>query len=364
MPETGLSASHRRLGARFTSFAGWTLPLDYGSILREVRHVRQRAGLFDLGHMGEIEVAGPGASACVQRLTTNDVSRLGVGAGQYTLMCREDGGILDDLIVYRLEAERYLLVVNAVNRDRDREWIQHWAGEVQVADRSAETGLVALQGPAAASVLGEFVAAGAFPSSFGIRRLGLMGEAVWVARTGYTGEDGFEIFGSWDLERVWWGLLEGVQAAGGGPCGLGARDILRIEAGYCLYGAELSETRDPYAAGLGWAVRLGKGDFIGRRALERIRSGSGPVERRGGLRWAGRGIVRAGACFETQWGCGVVTSGTFSPTLGCAIGMGYAPARREGDRVVAVTGRAWLAGREGVICRLPFSMSGGGQYDM
>ncbi|MCC6445452.1 MAG: glycine cleavage system aminomethyltransferase GcvT [Armatimonadetes bacterium] len=356
MPSTGLYARHLAAGAKMTEFAGWQMPVSYTRILEEAGFARRAAGLFDLSHMGEIEVSGPQARTCLQRVLTHDLDRLPVGGGQYTLLCREDGGILDDLICYRLEAERYLLVVNAVNIDKDWLWLRQHCPEARAENATLSTGLIALQGPQAAVVLqGHCAVDLASLPYLGIVTGEVAGAPVAVARSGYTGEDGFELFGDWDMAPVWDTLLAAARSAGGGPCGLGARDILRIEAGYCLWGSEITEEIDPYAAGLGWAVRPEKGDFIGRAALERLRS-AGAACKRAGFLWDGRAPVRGGSALRTEWGEGVVTSGTYSPILERAIGMGYVPARREGGRLAAATGAIASADgkRTGRICPLPF----------
>ena len=342
---TPLHARHRELGARLVEFAGWDMPLAYRGALDEHRAVREHCGLFDVSHMGEIELRGPGAIACCQRLTVNDVARLGDGDGQYTLLCNPDGGVIDDLIAYRLAADRLLLVVNASNAATDLAWIRDQAGVgVEVADRSETTGLLALQGPEAETVLRTCtpLALDAM-APFTIREGLVVGRRALVARTGYTGEDGFEIvLDAGDTPAVWDALVEATRRRGGMPAGLGARDTLRLEAGLPLCGSDMDATTTPLEAGLGWVVKLGKADFVGRPVLAR-QAAEGVRRKLVGIRMEEPGVPRHG---QPVWvdgvAAGTVTSGTRSPTLGTFIGMAYVPreAARPGTRVeVEMRGR-------------------------
>ncbi len=302
-------------------FAGWEMPVQYQGIQAEHVAVRTRAGLFDVSHMGEIEAAGPGASRFCQRVTTNDVERLSPSQAQYTLLLNERAGVIDDLVIFRLEAERYLLCVNASRRAVDFDWLASHAGEdVTVRDVSDSYALLALQGPEAEGILQRFTAA-ELPAveAFSFVAAEVSGVPCIVSRTGYTGEDGFELYcPAAEAVRLWDAL------AGTGdvePAGLGARDTLRLEKGFPLYGHELDETTTPPEARLGWVTKLEKGPFIGSDVLSRKE----PLGRRlVGLEMEGAGIAREGyPIFHDAREVGRVTSGTLSPTLGKAIALAY-----------------------------------------
>ena len=323
---TSLFERHQAAGARFVEFGGWTMPVQYRGLLAEHEAVRERAGLFDVSHMGEIEVEGEGALALCQGLTTNDASTIPVGRAQYTIWCTETGGTIDDTILYRVGEDRYLFCVNASNRSACWEWIRERADSAQgvrVRDRSAETALLALQGPAASGIVAD--AAGAWMAD--LRRFGcaegeLFGVDVFAARTGYTGEDGFELFcPDSEVGGLWDQLLRAGSARGLEPAGLGARDTLRLEAGLALYGHELGPEISPLEAGLGWAVKLDAEPFVGRDALATERA-EGSRRTLIGLEITGRGIARAEyPVLADGRPVGVVTSGTKSPTLGKAIAL-------------------------------------------
>jgi aminomethyltransferase len=325
LQRTALHEAHTVLGARFTEFGGWDMPVRYGSIIEEHSAVRSAAGLFDLSHMGELWVEGPGAAAGLAAALVTDPGRLALGRAGYSLLCALDGGVIDDLIVYRIGDERFLVVPNASNRETVAgELRARLAGfEASLADETMTTSLVAVQGPAAAGILAGLTA---------LDLDGLRGytcaEAVvgglpaLVARTGYTGEDGFELFTAWgDGPALWSALLAAGEGHGLVPCGLGARDTLRLEAGMPLYGNELDRETTPIEAGLGWAVQLDH-DFVGRDALATRQ----PRKHLAGLVVRGRGIARHGHEVRAEGGSeavGVVTSGSQSPTLGQAIAMAY-----------------------------------------
>ena len=327
---TPLYDRHRALGARLVDFAGWEMPVSYTSALDEHRAVREHCGLFDVSHMGEVEVRGRGAAGWCDRLTVNRVAALADGDAQYSVLCDERGGVIDDLIVYRLDGERFLLVVNASTASGDLEWMRaHADPGIQIVDRSAETGLVALQGPGAARVLAGL--ADVDPTElrpFTIRECHVAGERVQVSRTGYTGEDGFEILVSSDrLPALWDALLAAMRPAGGLPCGLAARDTLRLEAALPLYGSDMDRETTPLEAGLGWVVKLDKGDFIGRAALAAQRE-RGLPRRLVGLGMDEAGVPRHGQRVLVDGApVGQVTSGTKSPTLDRFIAMAYVPPR-------------------------------------
>ena len=326
---TPLFDAHRALGARLVEFAGWEMPLCYRGAAEEHRAVRERCGLFDVSHMGEIELRGPAAAAVCQELTVNDVRRLRIGDGQYTVLCNERGGVLDDLIVFRLRPERYILIVNAANAAADYAWICDRAGQrAVVIDRSAELGLLALQGPEAEIALRTLTAldlGGLRP--FTALEGTVAGVKTIVSRTGYTGEDGFELLSAApDAPPLWAALLEATRRRDGLPAGLGARDTLRLEAGLPLCGTDMDETTTPLEAGLAWVVKLDKGDFVGRAVLAE-QAARGVARRLVGLELAEPGVPRHGyAVWRNGAAVGTVTSGTRSPTLGTYIGLAYVTA--------------------------------------
>jgi aminomethyltransferase len=300
--------------------------VQYAGIAEEHRAVRTRAGLFDVSHMGEVLIEGPDALAAVQRLITNDAGRLAIGQGLYTPMCTPSAGIVDDVTVFRTGDRRYLLVVNAGTRDKDVAWIRAHAGTATVRDVSDETALLALQGPKAEEIL----AAATGRDLSGLRPFHVIegvpcaGARVTLSRTGYTGEDGFEIAAPWhEAPAVWQALVGAGERHGLVPAGLGARDTLRLEAGFMLYGNDIDEGTSPLEAPLGWTVKLDKGDFIGRDVLVRQKA-EGVARRLVGLIPQGRAIPRHGCqIFADGPPAGAVTSGTFSPTLQRAVAMGY-----------------------------------------
>jgi aminomethyltransferase len=334
-------------------FAGWEMPVQYRGVIDEHRAVRSAAGIFDVSHMGEFLLRGPGAEAFLQSMTPNDVAKLAPGRAHYSGLLNAEGGYLDDLLIYRLAPEEFLIVVNAANAEPDFAWLaaQPRSGST-LEDASERWALIAAQGPKAAQWVAPLVDADLDGLAYyAVTRANLLGQPGIVARTGYTGEDGFELFvAPEDAERLWDALLE----AGAQPAGLGARDTLRLEAGMALYGHELDATTTPWQAGLGWVVKLGKGDFFGRSALVREREGGGPARRLVGLELEGRGIAREGhPILVAGEVAGRVTSGTWSPTFEKAIAMGYVPAPNSapGSRcAVDVRGRAVDA----AVVPLPF----------
>jgi aminomethyltransferase len=340
---TPLFDVHRELGARLIDFGGWEMPVQYTGILEEHRAVRERAGLFDVSHMGELEVTGRGAAGALQRLTPNDVARLTDGRIQYSAFLTERGTFVDDLLVYRRAEDSYLLVVNASNTAKDFAWAQAGAGDARVEDRSDAYALIAVQGPLAA----ELLAPRCDPDPtdlkyYTFRDSRVLGVPALVSRTGYTGEDGFELYlRPESAPAVFRGLLEAGRSRGVLPCGLGARDTLRLEAKMALYGNDIDDTVTPWEADLGWIVRMGKGDFTGRAALERQKV-EGVPRRLVGFEMVDRGIARHGYPAKTAAGAGVVTSGTMSPTLSKPIGLALLPsaARAVGTALaVEIRGR-------------------------
>ena len=320
---TPLYAMHCQLGARLIQFGGWEMPVSYSSIMEEHQRVRTHAGLFDVSHMGEIEISGPRAEAAVQYLTLNDVRPLHTHHLQYSALCNEAGGLLDDLTVCRLASDRFLLIVNAANIDKDFHWIMTHLGPGARADNCSDAkALLALQGPEAETILQRLSAAplGALPYYHALVTR-VDGHAALVSRTGYTGEDGFEVLvEAAHAVAVWQALMEAGQAYGLLPVGLGARDTLRLEARYLLYGQDMDETTNPLEVGLGWITKLDKGEFLGRDALTRLKA-AGVRRRMLGFIMQDRGIPRAHyPVMQDGQVIGEVTSGTMSPTLGQAIG--------------------------------------------
>ncbi len=348
------------LGGRLIDFAGWEMPVQYSGIIEEHRAVRERVGLFDLSHMGEIWVTGPGAGTGLATAVVSDPTRLAEGRAQYSMICAADGGIIDDLIIYRVAGERFMVVPNASNREAVAAALHDrlTGHDAAIDDASLRTSLVAIQGPLAAQILGALsdVDLGAL-KYYAIAEGHACARPAYVARTGYTGEDGFELFLEWDdALHVWDTLLDAGAAAGILPCGLGARDTLRLEAGMPLYGNELGLDTNPYEAGLGRVVKLDKPvDFVGRQALERV-AAEGPSRQLVGLVMRGRGIARHGYAVHRVGGdqaIGVVTSGAPSPTLGVPIAMAYLPpADSAVGTMVAVAVRATRVAAE--VVPLPF----------
>jgi aminomethyltransferase len=352
---TPLYDRHIALRGRMVDFGGWELPQQYTSIRDEHLAVRKVAGLFDISHMGRLEVTGALAEVYLQGLMTNDLAKVQAGQAIYSLMCREDGGILDDLVVYRQAQDRFLVVVNAANREKDAVWMRdHLTAGVSMVDRTSELSLIALQGPQAEALMPR----GSTPTHdipyFGFANGKVAGIPALISRTGYTGEDGFELFVESDqVDRVWDAILEHGKPSGVLPAGLGARDATRLEAALRLYGNDMDETVNPYEAGLGWTVRLAKGDFLGRDALATIRQ-NGARRALIGLKTEAGNIPRHGAAVMKRGGrVGVVTSGTHSFFLGhpIALAMVEVPSFPVGDTVaVEVRGREAPA----AVVKLPF----------
>jgi aminomethyltransferase len=310
---------HQQAGAKLVPFAGWEMPVQYEGIRQEHVAVRTAAGMFDVSHMGEIETSGPQAEQFLQRILSNDVSKLAEGGAQYSLLCRDDGGVLDDLFTYRLGGDRFLTVTNAANHEKDLAWFQRQAEgfEVDVRDAHADWAMLAVQGPKARAAL-QAIAGEELPPRMRTASLPMAGVTTLVCGTGYTGEDGCELMIPPDgAATVWDALLEqGVR-----PAGLGARDTLRLEVCFHLYGNDLSEDRNPIEAGLGWACKLDT-DFIGSDALR----GAEPDQTLVPFAFTGPGIPRQGNPVTAPNGEGIVTSGSMSPCLDIGIGMAYVPA--------------------------------------
>jgi len=320
---------HVQLGGKIVEFAGYEMPVQYAGIVEEHRRVRGRVGVFDVSHMGEVEIRGKDALTFVQWITVNDASKLTPGRVQYSAMCYDNGGIVDDLLVYHM-GDHFMLVINAANMEKDIAWMRaHLKGDVALIDRSDATSLLAVQGPRSLAVMQRLTNAdiGAMPYYHWTRGT-LAGVEMTISRTGYTGELGFEMYFPSDRttgEKVWNALFEKGRDAGIGPIGLGARDTLRLEMGFCLYGHDIDQTTHPLEAGLGWITKLDKGPFIGRERLLKAKQ-EGLRRKLVGFTFEDKAFPRQG--YPIQAGgeqVGTVTSGTFSPTLERGIGMGYVP---------------------------------------
>jgi aminomethyltransferase len=322
--------AHLALKAKMVPFAGWEMPVMYTGIIEEHNLVRTKAGLFDTSHMGEIEIEGKDAQALVQKLITNDISRMSINQALYSPMCRDDGGIIDDIIVYKFSEQHFMLVVNASNLQKDYQWItaQSRGLKVNLNNISSRTALLALQGPQSRHILQKLLK---FDISqlnyYWFKKEDIVGLPAIIARTGYTGELGYEIFitgASADrLLELWNLLLEKGNYFGLGPCGLGARDTLRLEMKYALYGNDIDDSTNPLEAGLEWTVKFQKGDFNGHRALLKIKE-KGLKRKLVGFQMLDRSIARHGyGIFNNGKKVGEVTSGSFAPSLGKGIGMGY-----------------------------------------
>jgi aminomethyltransferase len=346
---TPLLAEHERLGATLTGFAGWRMPLRYGSETAEHRAVRQAAGLFDLSHMGEIMVTGPEAAAALDYALTGLLSAVAPGRARYTMMCAEDGGVLDDLVVYRTGDEEFMVVANAANTPTVLAELQNRAAQfkAQVTDQTEQYALIAVQGPAAAGILAPLTDVALDDLKYYAGHDGTVtGRRALVARTGYTGEDGFELFvANEDAEPVWQALASAGASAGLVPAGLAARDTLRLEAGMPLYGNELGPDTTPYDAGLGRVVKFDKpGGFVGAAALDE-RAQATPDRVLAGLTMASRRVPRHGyTVLAAGQPAGTVTSGAPSPTLGVPIALAYltpeAMSAGPGELAVDIRGRA------------------------
>jgi aminomethyltransferase len=347
---------HLQLGARIVEFAGWEMPVQYEGLREEHLAVRRACGLFDVSHMGEIEIRGKEAALFCQRITTNDIHSIKDFQAQYTLLCNHRGGVVDDVILYKLPDENYLFCVNASNTAKDYEWIigadENY--DIEIVDESSKYSQIALQGPRSEEIL-----SGCLSSDLStLRRFYFLpfawkGMEMLIARTGYTGEDGFEIFLPWEGgPELWNGLTESGQAHGIKPCGLGARDTLRIDMGYSLYGHEISDDINPFEAGLGRYVKMDSGDFIGRDALSKVLAG-GVKRRIYGFEMIDRGIPREGyGVFKNGAHVGTVTSGTLSPSLEKSIGMGYLTSDIAlGDRIQIEIRSTF---REAQVVNIPF----------
>jgi glycine cleavage system T protein (aminomethyltransferase) len=356
--KTPLHARHLASNARMVPYAGWEMPVEYSGITNEHLAVRSRAGLFDVSHMGEIEIAGKDALAAVQRISSNDASRLSIGQAHYAALPTPSGTFVDDMLVYRMAPSHFMLVVNAANVAKDYAWISEQvklAGDVAVVDSSSRYALIAIQGPAAREVLQPLTAVELSQIRYYWFSYGEVAAArVTISRTGYTGEDGFEIFVPPNMaDRVWQALLDSGRQADVIPCGLGARDTLRLEAAMRLYGNDIDESTTVLEADLGWTIGWKKADFIGKDALLRQKEG-GVARKLVGFEMSERGIARHGyAVVRGGTQVGTVTSGTQTPFLKKAIGMAYVPvdmSTPDTEIEIDIRGRALKA----TVTPLPF----------
>ncbi|MBC7693349.1 MAG: glycine cleavage system aminomethyltransferase GcvT [Methylotenera sp.] len=332
LKRTALYEEHQRSGGRLIDFGGWELPVQYTGVIDEHQTCRTAAGLFDVSHMGEILCEGKDAEKFLNYLVTNNVSKIAIGQAQYTVMCNEAGGIVDDLIIYRRGEDQFFVVVNASNTDKDYSWIQkiHASGKWDLTLRNVSTEYtqIAIQGPKATEILQTLTPAdlSAVKTYWFTESTVLGGVPAIIARTGYTGEDGFEIYLDWNKgPELWRALLEGGKTHGIKPCGLGARDTLRLEVKYPLYGHELGDDTNPVEAGLNWVIKLDKGDFIGKGPIVAMKE-RGPARALVGLKLTGPGIPRQSYTVHLADGTtriGELTSGTQSPMLKQSIGVAY-----------------------------------------
>jgi aminomethyltransferase len=361
---TALNATHRAHRAKMVDFGGWDMPVEYSGLVAEHMAVRTGVGLFDVSHMGDIQLRGPGSLAAVQRLCMNDASKLAVGQAQYSAMLGEDGTFVDDVVVHKLSDNDYLIVINAGTREKDVAWVRRQVGAmpgIHINDYSDFYTQLAIQGPKAEATLQKLTDTDLssiknYWFAWG-KVAGLYN--VLIARTGYTGEDGFEIYIPSDEPtsgRVWGEVLEAGAEFGIQPCGLGARNTLRLEAAMALYGHEISETINVFEAGLGRYAKLEKGvDFVGRQALLEVEAGGGPQRKLVGLEMLERGIGRDGytVCTVSGERIGVVTSGSPAPFLKKNIALAYVPVQYAGlDEIVAVEVRGQLV--KAKVVKTPF----------
>jgi aminomethyltransferase len=322
---TALYDTHLAHGAKMVEFAGFFMPVQYRGIIEEHLQVRKSVGIFDVSHMGEFEFRGSGAREFLQHMTINDVSKLEIGQAQYSALCYPEGGIVDDVIVYR-KADRYLMVVNAANLQKDWAWLaQHADASVGMVDVSNETGLLAVQGRNAQATLQKLTRLDLKTIKYyWFTETELVGVPVLISRTGYTGEDGFEVMmANSHAVQSWDAIMEAGKEFSIEPIGLGARDTLRLEVKFCLYGNDIDQTTNPIEAGLGWITKIDKGEFIGKAAIAQMKA-NGPKRKLVGFELPGKNIARHGyAILKDGNNIGHVTSGTFAPSLQKAIGMGY-----------------------------------------
>jgi len=361
MKKTAFYAIHKRLGAKIVEFAGFEMPVQYSGILDEHRAVRQNVGIFDVSHMGEFEIRGKDALALVQKVTTNDASKLVEGKVQYSAMCYPEGGIVDDLLVYRLATGgRFMFVVNAANLDKDFDWIKSNKDglDVELTDKSDDTSLLAIQGPKSLATLQKLTKADLSKVAYySFVRDSIAGVPMIISRTGYTGELGFEIYfdsSPATAEQIWSAVMEAGKEFKISPVGLGARDTLRLEMGFCLYGNDIDRTTNPLEAGLGWITKLDKGDFVGRDSLLKVKQQGLKRKLIGFVTEEDKAFPRHGYEIRSSGkSMGHVTSGTVSPVLAKGIGMGYVDlvASRPGNGIEIIIRNRDVKAK---VVKLPF----------
>lgn len=367
LKRTPLNADHRRLGARMVDFGGWDMPVQYSGVIDEHKVVRTSVGLFDVSHMGELMVSGRGANDFLQRMTTNDVSKISIGQAQYSALCKEDGCVIDDIIVYRRGLDSFLVCVNASNISKDEQWLRaHLPSSGVVLDNESEAyAQIAVQGPKARELVQQVVDVNISGLKYYWFVEGkVLGQPSIIARTGYTGELGYELYVPAETSsKVWTALVEGAQKFGGKPCGLGARDTLRLEMGYLLYGNDMDESINALECGLGWVTKFSKGDFMGSKALAAQKE-RGLSKQIVGLCMVDKAIARHGyKVFSAPEGgqeLGWVTSGTVAPSLNQNVGMAYVPPAFSAlgtDLFVEIRGERKLA----KVCKKPFYPNGTAQ---
>jgi aminomethyltransferase len=357
MKKTAFTEIHRSLGAKLVEFAGFEMPVQYSGIIDEHLAVRKKVGVFDVSHMGEFIVKGKDAEAFIQRMTINDVSKLFAGKVQYSALCYDEGGIVDDLLVYHC-GDHFMLVVNASNTKKDFDWLKsHASGDVELTDRSDEYSLLAVQGPHSLATLKKLTKVNLSAIEYyHFVRGSLAGVEMTISRTGYTGELGFELYFPSDEalgKKVWQAVFEAGKEFGIAPIGLGARDTLRLEMAFCLYGNDIDQSTNPLEAGLGWITKLNKGDFVGKKAIVKAKE-AGLKRKLVGFSLAEKAVARHGYPLSVSGvEIGHVTSGTFSPSLERAIGLGYVAA---GNDEVGKKLNVVIRGKEvpASIVKLPF----------
>ncbi|MBI2915697.1 MAG: glycine cleavage system aminomethyltransferase GcvT [Elusimicrobia bacterium] len=351
---TSLFRRHQEAGAKIVDFAGWEMPITYTSILPEHTAVRERAGLFDVSHMGQITVEGKESLPFLQKICTNDISLCKQGHGIYSHLCNENGGVIDDIFVYFVGSDQYLVVVNAATIEKDWNWfLKNKSEGLLLNNKSDSLSMVALQGPLSEKVLSKLFQT--LPSRHQVSSCAFEGESLLICRTGYTGEDGFEmIVPNPAAEKLWDQILSAGKEWNVVPCGLGARDTLRLEAGYLLYGQDVDDAHTSVESGPQWVIKFNKDNFIGKESL--LQQEQGNLQRKlMAFKCLERGIPRHGATILKDGNpAGIVTSGSFSPSLRCGIALGYVPPNSEGKFAIECSGKSVAA----TITKLPFYKKG------
>ncbi len=367
LKQTPLNAEHRRLGARMVDFGGWDMPVQYSGVLDEHKTVRTTVGLFDVSHMGELMLSGRGANDFLQRMVTNDISKIEIGQAQYSAMCNSSGCVIDDIIIYRRGLDSFLICVNASNIEKDEHWLRSHlpASGVVLENESESYAQIAVQGPKSRDLVQQFIDINISNLKYYWFAEGkVLGQPSIIARTGYTGELGYELYVPAESSpKIWAALVEAAQRLGGKPCGLGARDTLRLEMGYLLYGNDMDETTTALECGLGWVTKLSKGDFIGSQVLVEQKQ-QGAKKTMVGIQMVDKAIARHGyKIFSAREGgdeIGIVSSGTVAPSLNQNIAMGYV---RSDLAKIGQTIYVEIRGdrKAAAICKKPFYTNGTAQ---